>query len=303
MGTAPLLPVPRGAAPGARPGTAHTPPPLPPAPAAALGPVPPLTGHADSSAQPLRPTRCRRGGAPRPGPAHLGGTDGRTDARWLGETGRARLPPALAGCAAAPRRPPFSGGISRRAGGRARCCRRPPPRLRLPPPPGPARPSGRRGEERSGAERSGGGGGGARPLTPGPGRRRRGSVGGRCGEKPPPPQREGAGPPAPSLPFAAGRSKKEQKAKCRLLESPDSRAQQRYLERVGSQRFGQPVPLTLLFSASKAAAFVASLRHGHPAVPRCKPPETELWRYTRVFPSGMGPGGHRRPAVTQNRAY
>lgn len=181
----------------------------------------------------------------------------------------------------------------------------------LPPPPAPApapaparpRPPvgpARRGAERSGAQRRGGG---ARPLTPGPGRRRRGSVGGRCGEKPPPPQREGAGPPAPSLPFAAGRSKKEQKAKCRLLESPDSRAQQRYLERVGSQRFGQPVPLTLLFSASKAAAFVASLRHGHPAVPRCKPPETELWRYTRVFPSGMGPGGHRRPAVTQNRAY
>lgn len=231
-----------------------------------------------------------------------GRTDGRTHAGSERPAGPDSLPPWLA----APPRPagrPFQGEFP---GGRAdvrvaAAAPRPGSGSR----PRPAPPARRAGEARSGAERSAaaGGGGGARPLTPGPGRRRRGSVGGRCGEKPPPPQREGAGPPAPSLPFAAGRSKKEQKAKCRLLESPDSRAQQRYLERVGSQRFGQPVPLTLLFSASKAAAFVASLRHGHPAVPRCKPPETELWRYTRVFPSGMGPGGHRRPAVTQNRAY
>lgn len=210
MGTAPLLPVPRGAAPGARPGTAHTPPPLPPAPAAALGPVPPLTGHADSSAQPLRPTRCRRGGAPRPGPAHLGGTDGRTHAGSERPAGPDSLPPWLA----APPRPagrPFQGEFP---GGRAdvrvaAAAPRPGSGSR----PRPAPPARRAGEARSGAERSAaaGGWGGPRPLTPGPGRRRRGSVGGRCGEKPPPPQREGAGPPAPSLPFAAGRSKRNKK--------------------------------------------------------------------------------------------
>lgn len=138
-------------------------------------------------------------------------SEGRTDGRTLARRDRPGPTPSRPGWLRrrAPQAALFRGNFP--AGGRT-CALLPPPPAPAPAP-APARPRPPVGPARRGAERSAaaGGWGGPRPLTPGPGRRRRGSVGGRCGEKPPPPQREGAGPPAPSLPFAAGRSKRNKK--------------------------------------------------------------------------------------------